>query len=102
MSDKIYVRGVRASGRHGLPEEREPPQPFDVDVELSADLSGAIASDDLARTIDYALVAREARRVVEEESFTLLESLAEAIAQRVLALGARKVKVRVSKPRAAL
>lgn len=103
MSDLIVVRGIRAEGRHGLASagERSLPQPFVVDVELRTDLAPAAAADRLEGAIDYDDVAREVRGVVEAESFELIETLAEAIAARVLGMGAEGVRVRVSKPRAA-
>lgn len=103
MPDRIVVRGVRAYGHHGaLPGEREHRQAFDVDVDVFADLDEAVAGDDLAKTVDYALIASEVRRVVEDTSFALVESLADAIARRVLELGGSRVRVRVDKPGAAL
>jgi dihydroneopterin aldolase len=103
MSDRIVLRGMRAFGRHGhLPAEREHVQPFDVDVELETDTRRAAESDDLIHSIDYRLVAREVRRVVEEESFCLLETLAQTIADRMLGLGATAVRVKVGKPAVAL
>lgn len=102
MSDRIGVYGVRADGRHGFSHELHHAQPFVVDVELERDLSAAAAADDLAETVDYALVVQEIRRAVEQESFSLIESLAEAIASRLLAFGVAGVRVRVSKPAVAL
>lgn len=102
MSDRIRVTGVRAYGRHGFGHELEHPQPFDVDVTLEVDAARAASVDDLGETIDYALVVQEVRRVVSGESFSLLESLAEAVASRLLAFGPEAVEVRVSKPQAAM
>lgn len=100
-SDAIVVRGIRAEGRHGLEGERDLPQPFVVDVEIRGDLSGAAAADRLDATIDYAEVACEVRDVIEGESHELVEAIADAIAARILKLGAGSVRVSVSKPRAA-
>lgn len=102
MIDRITLRGVRVSGRHGFAHELDHPQPFDVEVSLEVDTSAAVAGDELGMTIDYALVVQEVRRVVEDESFSLLESLADAIAVRLLAFGPHAVEVRVSKPQAAM
>lgn len=104
MDGTIVVRGIRARGRHGLADtgERDRPQPFVVDVELRCDADAVAASDRLEKTIDYVEVARTVRRVVEDESYELIETLASAIADRLLAMGAEGVRVRVSKPRAAL
>ncbi len=100
--ERICIRGVRSLGRHGFEHEREHPQPFDVSAELFVNASAAIADDDLEKTIDYGLVVQDIRRVVEQESYHLLESLADAIAGRLLGYGAARVTVTVSKPQVAL
>jgi dihydroneopterin aldolase len=102
--DRITLRGMHFLARHGVTlEERLEPQPFDVDVELETDLSTSAASDDLADTIDYAEVFALVGRVVEGESHRLIEALAGAIADAVLATTtADAVTVRVRKPRAPL
>src|SRR5687767_9947113 len=86
---------------HGLAGERDHPQPFIVDVEVLGDLAGAAAADRIDETIDYGVIAREVRDVVMNESFELVEALAEAIAARVISLGADGARVKVSKPRSA-
>jgi len=104
MSDEITLRGMRFMGRHGVtPGERAEPQPFEVDLVLLLDLSRAAASDDLADTVDYAAAFVVARRIVEGRSFQLLEALAGAIADAVLAaFPVDEVEVRVRKPKAPL
>jgi dihydroneopterin aldolase len=102
--DRITLRGMHFLARHGVTlEERLEPQPFDVDVELETDLSTSAASDDLADAIDYSEVFALVGRVVEGESHRLIEALAGAIADAVLATTtADAVTVRVRKPRAPL
>lgn len=106
MTDRIELRGMRFSGRHGvLPFEAERPQPFEVDVVLELDLAPAGTSDDLARTVDYGAVFAAARAVVEDgPHVALIETLAERIATAVLAgsASAGAVTVRVRKPEAPL
>jgi dihydroneopterin aldolase len=104
MSDRITLRGMRFFGRHGvLLEERLEPQPFDVDVIVRRDLSAPAASDELADTIDYGAVFTLVGSVVEDKSFRLIEALAGAIADAVLAgLAVDDVEVRVRKPKAPL
>lgn len=104
MSDRIELRGMRFMGRHGVaPEERGEPQPFEVDLVLRLDLARAAASDELADTVDYAAAFEVARRIVEGRSFHLLEALAGAIADAVLAaFPVDAVEARVRKPKAPL
>ncbi len=102
--DRIALRGMLFLARHGATlEERMEPQPFEVDVELAVDLDGPSTSDELADTIDYSAVFSLVARIVEGESFRLIEALGGTIADAVLAsTGARSVVVRVRKPRAPL
>ena len=97
--DHIELRGMSFRGRHGVgPREREQPQEFKVDVELEADLAAAGGSDDLADAVDYRLVRAAAKEVIEGPARSLLESLATAIADRVLALPrVESVSVRITK-----
>jgi dihydroneopterin aldolase len=100
-TDRIELRGLRASGICGaLPEERERPQPFEVDLDVEADLAVAGASDELADTLDYGAIAAEVERVITTERFTLLERMATRIAEVVLVDGrAAAVTVTVRKLR---
>jgi len=80
--DRIAITGIRALGVHGvLEEEQSRPQPFEVDVELEADLTIAGESDRLDDTVDYAAVAEAVVRVVESEHHQLLERLASRISE---------------------
>jgi 7,8-dihydroneopterin aldolase/epimerase/oxygenase len=98
--DRVLLRGMVFYGHHGvLPEERERGQRFVIDVTLAADLREAGRTDDLTRTVDYAVVYDEVRQVVEGPPRKLLETVAEEIAARLLQ-GALvdEVRVRVTKP----
>ncbi len=85
--DRIQLRGLRASGVHGvLPEEKERAQPFEMDLDLAMDLSVAAGSDQLSDTVDYADVADTAVGIVSGgRSFDLLEALGGAVADATLA-----------------
>jgi dihydroneopterin aldolase len=100
MTDRILLANIRVAGRHGVSdEERAARQPFEVDVELVRDLREAGRTDDLARTVDYSVVDALVRDVVANRSFKLLETIAEAIADGVLAgFPVDEVVVRVRKP----
>jgi dihydroneopterin aldolase len=104
VTDAIVVTGITAEGRHGLMaiNERDQPQPFVVDVELRRDLGPVADVDDLSATVDYVEITRVVREVVEQESFELVETLANAIAMRVLGIGGDSVRVKVGKPRPAM
>src|SRR5947208_580338 len=100
MTDRIELRGLRAVGTHGaLPEEQWRAQPFEVDLDVEADLLGPGQSDDLHDTLDYGALAHAVERVVTQERFHLLERLAERIAEDVRAdPRVRSVRVTVRTP----
>lgn len=83
--DRISIQGINVLGHHGVDEaERKVGQRLAIDVEMYLDLSAAIASDDIRRTVNYEAVSSLVERVSSEEEFLLLESLADQIARRVL------------------
>jgi 7,8-dihydroneopterin aldolase/epimerase/oxygenase len=83
-TDRIELRGLRVLAVCGaLPEERERPQPFEVDVDVDVDLAPAGRSDALPDTVDYGALARAVAQVAAEERFTLMERLAQRIAEEV-------------------
>jgi 7,8-dihydroneopterin aldolase/epimerase/oxygenase len=85
--DRILMEGMTFRGHHGvLPAERELGAPFTVDVALEVDLAEAGRSDRLADTVDYGTAYRLVGEVVEGEPCNLIETLAERIAARMLAL----------------
>jgi dihydroneopterin aldolase len=94
MDDRIEIRDLRLVGTHGvLPEERERPQPFSVDLDVWLDAGRAEVTDDLAETADYAAIVEQAAHVVETGHFALLEALTSAVAEAVLAGDRRIVEV---------
>ena len=102
--DTIRVIGLSFSASHGVyPEEGKVEQPFEVDVEVSLDLSEAARSDRLDRTISYVRIAEEVGAVMNGPRRFLLEKLAGLVMERVAALvGEGQITVRVRKPQARL
>ncbi len=85
MTDKIILKGIQFHGYHGVAEaERQIGQKYEIDVELTADLSAAGQTDDLTHTIDYAQVVELIITIGVEQSFQLIEALAETIAKTIL------------------
>ena len=65
MADRIELRGLRAVGTHGaLPEEQSRAQPFEIDLDVEADLRPAGVSDALHDTVDYGALAHAVERIV--------------------------------------
>ena len=87
-------------GFHGVnPAEKELGQRFVVDMDIFTDLTKAGQTDDLGDTVDYSEVYRAVKDIVEGPSRNLLESVAAAIAERILAAhDIEAVRVRVRKP----
>jgi dihydroneopterin aldolase len=83
---EIQIRGLVVEGVHGVLEsERVRTQPFEVDIDVTADVSASRASDRLEDTVDYAaVVERVARVIAGDHSYSLLEALADACARAVL------------------
>lgn len=99
MEDRIVLSGLRLEGRHGVgTEERGRPQPFEVTIECPTDARGAARRDALEATLDYRRLRDVAAGVIEGPSRTLVETLADTIASRIVAeLGPAWVRVRVTK-----
>ena len=98
--DKIQLAGMVFYGFHGASlAEQELGQRFVVDLEVERDLRRAGLSDNLDDTVNYSPMYRLVREVMEGPSRKLLESLAGAIAQRILEnLDVDSVRVTVKKP----
>ena len=100
--DLVRLHNMQFYGRHGVnPEEQTLGQRFEVDVELRLDTRPAARQDDLRLTINYAQVYKAVKRIVEEECFALIETLAETIATQVgQHFAPDSVRVCVRKPHA--
>jgi dihydroneopterin aldolase len=81
--------------------ERERGQPFVVDIALRFDTRAAASADDLAETVDYGALAHRVAAIVEGEPVALVETLAQRIADAVLAHPlVEETEVTVHKPEA--
>ncbi|MFP5071791.1 dihydroneopterin aldolase [Pseudonocardia nantongensis] len=101
--DRIELRGLRVHGHHGVfDQEKADGQEFVVDLVVRVDLAAAAASDDLADTLDYGALAQRAADVVGGPSRDLIESVAGAVTESVLAADERirEVEVTLHKPSA--
>ncbi|CAN1211798.1 Ribonuclease H [Tumidithrix helvetica PCC 7403] len=85
MTDKIYLKGVRAYGYVGLlPEENVLGQWFEVDATLWVDFEAASRNDRLEDTLDYRSSIRKIEYLIQTSKFKLIERLAGAIAESLL------------------
>jgi dihydroneopterin aldolase len=94
----VELNGLEVFGRHGLLPEERTGQTFLYDIELET--SESALSDRIEDAVDYREIAELVRVVSDGKRFDLLEPLAAAIADILLArFDAVRVKVRVRKPR---
>jgi len=98
--DKIFLSELKIDTVIGIWEwERRIRQTVIIDLEMSADIAKAAASDDVADTLNYKSVAKRLQDFVADSSFQLVETLAERIAAIVRdEFDVAWVKVRVNKP----
>jgi dihydroneopterin aldolase len=79
--DKIFLDELKIDTIIGIWDwERKIRQTVVIDLEMSADIAKAAATDDVADTLNYKLVAKRVQAFVGESSFQLVETLAERIA----------------------
>jgi dihydroneopterin aldolase len=95
----IRLEGLSVFGHHGArPYEKEAGQRLEVDLELVPTDERAEESDRLADAVDYDMLYRTVRDVVEGQSFHLLEALAARLASTILErFPIRRARVRIAK-----
>jgi 7,8-dihydroneopterin aldolase/epimerase/oxygenase len=85
MADRIELRGLTVRGQHGVfDHERADGQDFVVDITVWIDLVDAAASDDLADTYDYGVLAQRAAAIIAGPARNLIETIAAEIAEDVM------------------
>ena len=102
MPDKIILTGCRFFTRIGcIEEERLRPQEILFDIEITTDISVSAKTDDINDALDYRVVHESVKKIVENNTFMLIETLIESISASILGHPlAQKVLVRLHKPRA--
>ncbi len=97
--DIIFLRELRVEALIGVYEwEKHVPQTLQLDLEIALPSSRACQTDDINDALDYAQVVQHLQTVLSEGHFSLLETLAEHIAQIILKdFNAPWVKVSVAK-----
>jgi 7,8-dihydroneopterin aldolase/epimerase/oxygenase len=99
-TDTIFLTDLRVDCVVGIWEwERKIRQTVSIDLEMGADIQKAAASDDIADTLNYKLVAKRVQQFVGDSGFQLVETMAEKIAALILdEFDVPWVQVRVNKP----
>ena len=98
--DKVIIKDMQVYAYHGaLPEENVLGQNFFISLEMSLPLQEAGMTDDLTKGVSYAEVYEKVEKQAKENTFKLIETLAERTAKLVLEdFPVEKVKVTVRKP----
>lgn len=85
MADRIELRGLTVRGNHGVfDHERRDGQDFIIDITVWIDLAAAAASDQLADTFDYGVLAARAAAIVGGHARNLIETVSAEIAEDVM------------------
>jgi len=100
VTDRIFLHGLAVDCVIGFIEwERRIKQTVVIDLELPVDCARAALRDRVEDTLDYKKVAKRVIAFVETSEFHLVETLAERIAQLVLAeFGVDWLRLSVNKP----
>jgi len=81
----IYLKDLVVDAKHGVYDhEKINPQRFKIDLELEVDTELAFESDDFNDTIDYAYVRQTVINTIQNNSFELIERLAQEIANQIM------------------
>lgn len=85
-TDSITLSGLKITSWIGVPaEERAHPQSLEVSVEMIPVRGLGGLGDLIEHTVDYAVIARQIQEVAVAQKRRLIETLAEAIADVLLA-----------------
>ena len=101
--DKILISQIDCPARVGVTdEERTSAQHLSIDLEFLIDARNPARTDSIADAIDYSKVAAVVAEVCAKQPYHLIETIAERIAERVLAefptAGTRVLVRKISPP----
>ena len=83
--DIIFIHDFKAKTLIGIyPWERKVAQTIQLDLEIGLPSSRACQTDNFEDTLDYALIVERINEILAEKHVSLLEALAEHIAQTLL------------------
>ena len=76
----IFIENLQLETIIGVyPHEKTTPQPISLDLEMVWDTTQAAQTDKLADTLDYEAVANHLNTLLSNQTFELIETLAQAI-----------------------
>ncbi len=98
--DTVFINGIRVSTTIGVYDhERNIIQDLIIDLELGCDTRQAGASDRFEDALDYDAISRRTLEFVQSTNYYLLEAVAEALANLLLAeFDIQEISIRITKP----
>lgn len=85
LMDTIKIENLEVFARHGVfKEENILGQKFVICCEIYTDVHMAGVSDELKYSIDYGAICHFIKDFMENNTFNLIETVAEGIAERIL------------------
>lgn len=101
--DEIKISGLKVFAYHGVfEEEKKEGQNFIVNVTMHSDVRKSFRNDDIKSATNYADVCTTIKSSMTKESYNLIETAAEHVAEDILLTyrGIKSVDVEVCKPEA--
>lgn len=97
--DEIIIKRAKYPCSLGVTEEeRSLKQIISMDISIEYELKKAGLSDSIGDTIDYSLINKQIRELLESKSFCLIEKIGEEVAQHIInEYKTRKVTILVRK-----
>src|SRR4051812_9112320 len=94
----IYIKDLIVEAKHGFhPHEKEQPQRFKINVELEIETM-SVKTDNLDDTLNWSKLRDQVVDITVNNSFNLIEKLAQAIADQLLTdKRVKKVSVSIDK-----
>ena len=99
--DKINIKNLEVYAKHGvLSAEKDRGQKFLISAALYIDIRNAGKLDDLNKTLDYSEICRIIKDFVEDNTFSLIETVAERLAEILLTENPllQKIWLEIKKP----
>ena len=85
LATKLIIQKLTIEAKHGVhPHEKESAQRFQVSVVLECNLDKARQTDELTDTLDWSALRDTIVATVQDNSFNLIERLAQAVADDLL------------------
>ena len=102
MSFDINISKIKCSGKHGIYDnEKQNDQEFLVDIHINI---SDFSEDDINKTLNYEEIVNLVMKIVNTESFDLIETLAKNISEQIVfkyeksEAVIQEIKVTVHKP----